>query len=145
MHLQLELYQCLILTTVTICCRMYDRLNNASGALYWSFPKRSHNYGSNSGWYMGTQSIQLCISYMGPIWAPPCIHLGQPIWDPHGAMLHPLYGSLMGSPYGTHIETHVGPIWVPYTLFAGMNSLCYIYLSSNFYTLTWNKVLSYLL
>ena len=82
-------------------------------------PKRIYNYDSNSGWHMGTQSIQLCISYMGPIWAPHCIHLGQPIWAPHGAMLHPLYGSHMGSPYGTHIETHVGPIWVPYTLFAG--------------------------
>jgi len=60
---------------------------------------------------MGTQSIQLCISYMGPIWAPPCIHLGQHTWDPHGAMLHPLYRSLMGSPYGTHIVTHIGSIY----------------------------------
>jgi len=54
-------------------------------------------------------------SYMGPtLYSSGAAHM-----DPHGAMLHPLYGSLMGSPYGTHIETHVGPIWVPYTLFAG--------------------------
>jgi len=93
---------------LTVCCRMYDRLNNASGALYWRCPKTIHNYGSNSGWYMGTQLIQLCIPYMCPIWVPPCIHLGQPIWDSHGSMLHPPYGSFMGSPYGPHILCLLG-------------------------------------
>ena len=52
-------------------------------------------------------------------WMRPCfyylfyfIYMGQPIWDPYGTQLHCPYGSYMGA--------HMGPIWVPYRLLAGL-------------------------
>ena len=40
------------------------------------------------------------------------IYMGQPIWDPYGTRLH--------SPYGSHMDTHIGPIWIPYRSLAGI-------------------------
>ena len=52
-------------------------------------------------------------------WIRPCfyllfyfIYMGQPIWDPYGTRLH--------CPYGSHMGAHMGPIWVPYRLLAGV-------------------------
>ncbi|KAH3819015.1 hypothetical protein DPMN_120745 [Dreissena polymorpha] len=58
--------------------------------------------------------------HMGPIWAAPYTFMGQPRWDPCGARLHFPSGSHVGSPHGAHIGAHMGPIWVPYRLFAGL-------------------------
>ena len=57
-------------------------------------------------------------------WISPCfyhlfyfIYMGQPIWDPYGARLH--------CPYGSHMGAHMGPIWVPYRLLAGLFTIHY--------------------
>ena len=43
-----------------------------------------------------------------------------PIWNPFGTHLQKQYGPHMGSPNGSHIVTHMGPISVLYALLAGM-------------------------
>ena len=49
-----------------------------------------------------------------------------PRWVPDESLLQNPHRSHMGSPYRTHILTHLGPIWVPYSLLAGISSHCVI-------------------
>ena len=53
------------------------------------------------------------------IWGPYGTHMDVPRWVPDESLLQNPYRSHMGCPYRTHIITHLGPIWVPYTLLAG--------------------------
>ena len=41
------------------------------------------------------------------------------MWAKHGTLLQNPHHSHMGSPYWTHIETHLGSIWVQHGLLAG--------------------------
>ena len=52
------------------------------------------------GYPYGTHMEFICKNHMGPY--------GQPIWVPYC------------NPYGSHIVTHMGPIWVSYVLLVGM-------------------------
>ena len=45
--------------------------------------------------------------------------MGNSIWGPDESLLQNPHRSHMGCPYRTHIITHLGPIWVPYSLLAG--------------------------
>ncbi|KAH3852144.1 hypothetical protein DPMN_094643 [Dreissena polymorpha] len=56
-------------------------------------------YGSHVGTYMGP----MLTANMGPR----CVVQPGSIWV------------LSGLPHGAHIGAHIGPIWVPYRLFAG--------------------------
>ena len=56
------------------------------------------------------------------LWAPLGAHMDVPRWVPDESLLQNPHRSHMGCPYRTHIITHLGPIWVPYSLLAG-NSL----------------------
>ena len=59
--------------------------------------------------------------YMGPVWG----HMDVPRWVPDESLLQNPHLSHMGCPYRTHIITHVGPIWVPYSLLAGKATASY--------------------
>ena len=54
------------------------------------------------------------------IWGPYGAHMGVPRWVPDESLLQNPHRSHMGCPYRTHIITHLGPIWVPHSLLAGM-------------------------
>ena len=54
-----------------------------------------------------------------PILDPYSSHMDLPMWVQHGTMLQTPHQSLMGCPYRTHINTHLGPVWVLYALPAG--------------------------
>ena len=58
-------------------------------------------------------------SHTGPIKFPYGSHIALPVWVQHGTMLQIPHESLMGYPYRTHINTHLGPMWVLYFLLAG--------------------------
>ena len=47
-------------------------------------------------------------------------HMALPMWVQHGTLLQIPHESLMGCPYRTHINTHLGPMWVLYFLLAGL-------------------------
>ena len=53
------------------------------------------------------------------IWGPYGAHMDVPRWVPDESLLQNPHRSHMGCPYRTHIITHLGPIWVPYSLLAG--------------------------
>ena len=53
------------------------------------------------------------------IWGPYGAHMDVPRWVPDESLLQNPHWSHMGCPYRTHIITHLGPIWVPYSLLAG--------------------------
>ena len=57
------------------------------------------------------------------IWGPYGAHMDVPRWVPDESLLQNPHRSHMGCPYRTHINTHMGPIWVPYSLLAGINLL----------------------
>ena len=59
-----------------------------------------------------------------PILDPYSSHMTLPMWVQHGTLLQIPHESLMGCPYRTHINTHLGPMWVLYFLLAG---LCMVY------------------
>ena len=46
-------------------------------------------------------------------------HMALPMWVQNGPVLQIPHGSRMGCPYRTHINTHLGPMWVLYFLLAG--------------------------
>ena len=46
-------------------------------------------------------------------------HMALPMWVQHGTLLQIPHESLMGCPCRTHINTHLGPMWVLYFLLAG--------------------------
>ena len=54
-----------------------------------------------------------------PILDPYSSHMTLPMWVQHGTLLQIPHESLMGCPYRTHINTHLGPMWVLYFLLAG--------------------------
>ena len=56
------------------------------------------------------------------IWGPYGAHMDVPRWVPDESLLQNPRRSHMGCPYRTHIITHLGPIWVPYSLLAGMET-----------------------
>ena len=45
--------------------------------------------------------------------------MALPMWVQHGTLLQIPHESLMGCPCRTHINTHLGPMWVLYFLLAG--------------------------
>ena len=47
-----------------------------------------------------------------PVWFPNVDHMGLSMWVPDRAWLQIPYGM-------PHIESHIGPMWVPYALMAG--------------------------
>ena len=53
------------------------------------------------------------------IWGPYGAHMDVPRWVPDESLLQNPHRSHMGCPYRTHIITHLGPIWVPYSLLTG--------------------------
>ena len=55
-----------------------------------------------------------------PILDPYSSHMALPMWVKHGTLLQIPHESLMGCPCRTHINTHLGPMWVLYFLLAGM-------------------------
>ena len=58
--------------------------------------------------------------YMGnSICDPYGSHMDVPRWVLDESLLHNPHESHMGCPYRTHIITHLGPIWVLYSLLAG--------------------------
>ena len=57
---------------------------------------------------------------MGPILVPYGSHMDVPRWVPDESLLQNPHQSHMGCPYRTHIITLLGPIWVIYSLLAGM-------------------------
>ena len=63
-------------------------------------------------------------SHTGPMLFPyfpildPCNSHLVPIWPTWNLVQIP-HESLMGCPYMTHINTHLGPMWVLYFLLAG--------------------------
>ena len=57
---------------------------------------------------------------MGPILVPYGSNMDVPRWVPDGSLLQNPHQSHMGCPYRTHIITHLGPIWVIYSLLAGL-------------------------
>ena len=68
---------------------------------------------------------------MGPILVPYGSHMDVPRWVPDESPLQNPHRSHMGCPYRTHIITHLGPIWVPYSLLAGKfccGSRCCLYI-----------------
>ena len=54
-----------------------------------------------------------------PILDPYSSHMTLPMWVQHGTLLQIPHESLMDCPYRTHINTHLGPMWVLYFLLAG--------------------------
>ena len=54
------------------------------------------------------------------IWGPYGAHMDVPRWVPDESLLQNPHRSHMGCPYRTHIITHLGPIWVLYSLLAGL-------------------------
>ena len=54
------------------------------------------------------------------IWGPYGAHMDVPRWVPDESLLQSPHRSHMGCPYRTHIITHLGPIWVPHSLLAGL-------------------------
>ena len=56
---------------------------------------------------------------MGPILVPYGSHMDVPRWVPDESLLQNPHQSHMGCPYRTHIISHLGPIWVLYSLLAG--------------------------
>ena len=54
-----------------------------------------------------------------PILDPYSSHMALPMWVQHGTLLQIPHESLMGCPCRTHINTHLGPMWVLYFLLAG--------------------------
>ena len=73
---------------------------------------------------------------MGPILVPYGSHMDVPRWVPDESLLQNPYQSHMGSPYRTHIITHLGPIWVLYSLLAGM---CMPVWSNNGWLTCWEE------
>ena len=57
---------------------------------------------------------------MGPILVLYGSHMDVPRWVPDESLLQNPHQSHMGCPYRTHIVTHLGPIWVLYSLLAGI-------------------------
>ena len=57
------------------------------------------------------------------IWGPYRAHMDVPRWVPDESLLQNPHRSHMGCPYTTHIITHLGPIWVPYSFLAGKQCL----------------------
>ena len=55
-----------------------------------------------------------------PILDPYSSHMTLPMWVQHGTLLQIPHESLMGCPYRTHINTHLGPMWVLYFLLTVM-------------------------
>ena len=53
------------------------------------------------------------------IWGPYWSYMDVPRWVPDESLLQNQHRSHMGCPYRTHIITHLGPIWVLYSLLAG--------------------------
>ena len=45
--------------------------------------------------------------------------MALPMWVQHGTVLQIPHDPLMGCQYSYHINTHLGPKWVPYFLLAG--------------------------
>ena len=62
----------------------------------------------------------VAFSHTEPIKFPYGSHIALPMWVQHGTMLQIPHESLMGCPYRTHINTHLGPMWVLYFLLAGV-------------------------
>ena len=54
------------------------------------------------------------------IWGPYGAHMDVPRWVPDESLLQNPHRSHMGCPYRTHIITDLGPIWIPYSLLAGI-------------------------
>ena len=65
------------------------------------------------------------------IWGPYGAHMDVPRWVPDESLLQNPHWSHMGCPYRTHINTHLGPIWVPYSLLAGLLGAQNVKLSQN--------------
>ena len=59
------------------------------------------------------------------IWGPYGANMDVPRWVPDESLLQNPHRSHMGCPYRTHIITHLGPIWVPYSLLAGLLAMLY--------------------
>ena len=59
--------------------------------------------------------------YMGPILVPYGSHMDVPRWAPDESLLQNPHQSHLGCPYKTNIITHLGPIWVLYSLLAGIS------------------------
>ena len=53
-----------------------------------------------------------------PILDPYSSYMALPMWVQHGTLLQITHESLMGCPCRTHINTHLGPMWVLYFLLA---------------------------
>ena len=49
-------------------------------------------------------------------------HMALPMWVQHGTLLQIPHESLMGCPCRTHINTHLGPMWVLYFFACWANS-----------------------
>ena len=60
-----------------------------------------------------------------PILDPYSSHMALPMWVQHGTLLQIPHESLIGCPCRTHINTHLGPMWVLYFLLAG-RSLAFV-------------------
>ena len=58
----------------------------------------------------------ICEILYGAVWG----HMDVPRWVPDESLLQNPHRSHMGCPYRTHIITHLGSIWVPYSLLAGL-------------------------
>ena len=56
------------------------------------------------------------------IWGPYGAHMDVPRWVPDESLLQNPHRSHKGCPYTNHIITHLGPIWVPYSLLAGLTA-----------------------
>ena len=76
---------------------------------------KSEIYSTKVGWTWATWAK----SRIGPIWFPFVIHMGLPMWVPHGTVLQIPSQSHMGCPYRTHIQSHMGPLLYPYLLLTG--------------------------
>ena len=61
-----------------------------------------------------------------PILDPCGSHMTLPMWVQHGTLLQIPHESLMGYPYRTNINTHLGHMWVLYFLLAGSSSSCVV-------------------
>ena len=62
--------------------------------------------------------LKIIAGYFFSILDPYSSHMVLSIWVQHGIMLQIPHESLMGYPYRTHINTHLGPKWVLYFLLA---------------------------
>ena len=76
---------------------------------------------------------------MGPYGA----HMDVPRWVPDESLLQNPHRSHMGCPYRTHIITHLGPIWVPYSLLAGSTKLLKKIIWVGFHRASLRRIIDY--